>query len=212
MEAVTSASPPPPLREEEDEELKLKFDVDSTRILHEVDPRFLSVALGSKLIAQKWSTFDFSNRRLLNLAVGLTPSYLRLGGTSADLILFREKPIYEPSLLRHPNEIPEYDYDYADDYLAEEEEMYFKPHNNKTIIMTGIDWMLINEFSYRVGWNFLFDINVLLRTQDDNDSWNSTNFQSLLDFSSKVRFANISWELGNEPNHLGTSLGHKLTG
>jgi hypothetical protein len=38
----------------------------------------------------RWKNFDFESRRLQNLAKGLAPAYLRLGGTDADFTVFEE--------------------------------------------------------------------------------------------------------------------------
>ena len=66
--------------------------------------------------------------------------------------------------------------------------------------MSGQDWIDINEFSKNVGWSFLFDVNVLIR--DEENKWSSSNARKLLKFSSKQGFDDITWELGNEPNSL----------
>ena len=55
----------------------------------EVDPRFLSVAIDSHLIAQRWKNFDFSSKKVLNMAKALSPAFLRIGGTAADLLNFQ---------------------------------------------------------------------------------------------------------------------------
>ena len=56
----------------------------------EVDPKFLSVAIGSRLVAENWKNFDFKSTKLLNMAKALSPAYFRLGGTSADLLYFKK--------------------------------------------------------------------------------------------------------------------------
>ena len=61
--------------------------------LCEVDARFLSVAIDSHLIAERWKDFDFSSKRVLNMARALAPAYLRIGGTAADLLTFRVNPL-----------------------------------------------------------------------------------------------------------------------
>ena len=58
----------------------------------EVDARFLSEAIDSHLIAERWKDFNFSSKRVLNMARALAPAYLRIGGTAADLLTFRVNP------------------------------------------------------------------------------------------------------------------------
>ena len=49
---------------------------------------FFRFALDSNLIEYRWERFDFSSEKLQNLAKGLAPAYLRLGGTEEDFLLF----------------------------------------------------------------------------------------------------------------------------
>jgi hypothetical protein len=42
------------------------------------------------VLQHRWKNFDFESRRLQNLAKGLAPAYLRLGGTDADFTFFEE--------------------------------------------------------------------------------------------------------------------------
>ena len=63
--------------------------IDLTQCVTQVDPRFLSVALDSHIVAEGWKNFDFKSPRVLNMARALSPAYLRLGGTAADLLFFK---------------------------------------------------------------------------------------------------------------------------
>ena len=40
--------------------------------------------------------------------------------------------------------------------------------NRTKFFMSGTDWIQINEFCKKVGWNFLFDFNVLKRNRKGN--------------------------------------------
>ena len=42
-------------------------------------------------MAEKWKNFDFDSKRVLKMAQALSPAYLRLGGTAADLLYFKEQ-------------------------------------------------------------------------------------------------------------------------
>ncbi|PVD35613.1 hypothetical protein C0Q70_02576 [Pomacea canaliculata] len=57
--------------------------------INTIGPHFVSVTLDSSLVHANWSTFDFRSTKLQNLAHGLSPSYLRLGGTTADALIFQ---------------------------------------------------------------------------------------------------------------------------
>ncbi|XP_043530230.1 heparanase isoform X2 [Chiloscyllium plagiosum] len=58
-----------------------------TRSLRTVSPRFLSVALDASLL--RTDSLDLlRSQKLITLAKGLSPGYLRFGGTGADFVLF----------------------------------------------------------------------------------------------------------------------------
>ena len=67
--------------------------VDLDKVVNEVDDRFLSVGLGTKIVNMtKWGGFDTNSQTLINMVKELSPGYLRVGGTSADEAVFIEKP------------------------------------------------------------------------------------------------------------------------
>ena len=68
-----------------------KLSIDVFNKVAQVDPKFLSVAIDSHVVAERWKNFDFDSDRVLNMAKALAPAYLRLGGTAADLLTFKEK-------------------------------------------------------------------------------------------------------------------------
>ena len=68
-----------------------RLSIDVFTKVAQVDPKFLSVAIDSHVVAERWKNFDFHSDRVLNMAKALAPSYLRLGGTAADLLTFKEK-------------------------------------------------------------------------------------------------------------------------
>ena len=55
----------------------VKVYIDSSVAVSEVDPRFLSVALDSHLVAERWKNFDFKSKRVLHMAQALAPAFLR---------------------------------------------------------------------------------------------------------------------------------------
>ena len=56
--------------------------------ISEVDPEFLSVTIDAGDISRNWSGITFTAQRIINMARGLAPAMLRVGGTSGDFILF----------------------------------------------------------------------------------------------------------------------------
>ncbi|CAI8054363.1 Heparanase [Geodia barretti] len=70
---------------------KLALDqilLDVVAPISEVDPQFLSVTIDSGDISRNWSGITFTAQRIINMAQGLTPAMLRVGGTSGDFLIF----------------------------------------------------------------------------------------------------------------------------
>ena len=59
--------------------------------------------------------------------------------------------------------------------------------------MNASQWDAVNVFVEAVGWDFIFGLNVLLRV---NGSWNSTNAEELLTYTTSKGYE-VNWELGN---------------
>ncbi len=157
------------------------------------------MAIDSSVVSRKWMNFDFNSPAIQSMAKALSPAFFRLGGTAADLVIFKldTEDEYDDGQNAHGSgfAIP------GDDFCVK------PPRHNFT--MSARDWVLVNHFSESVGWHFLFDINVLLRK---GLNWDSSNISPLLEFSSKQGFVNITWELGNEPNSLHHQLNFSLPG
>lgn len=148
----------------------VQVNIDYSQVLAQVDSRFLSVALDSHIVAERWKNFDFKASRVINMAKALSPAYLRLGGTAADLLYFKEVDIFG---------IPKKDFtksniSSASCYCTENqrtgskicEDLQGRLYKNRTAFpMTGQDWIDINNFVKKVGWSFLFDVNVLVRNK-----------------------------------------------
>ena len=64
--------------------------VDFTAPISVVDPQFLSVTLDAGDIRSNWSSINFTAPRIVNMAKALSPAMLRVGGTSADFLIFSE--------------------------------------------------------------------------------------------------------------------------
>ena len=154
-------------------------ELDTTKLLTKVDPRYLSVALG--MIHKNWEQLDFNNRRVINMASALSPAYVRLGGTGADLAIFDDTAADTNRLKLDRTSI-------CDD-------LDLKLHKlRKNFTFNREDWKSLNEFTKRVNWTLLFDVNVILKRSDG--CWNSSNFRKLLKFSYSLGYNPIAWELG----------------
>ena len=77
-----------PHRELTSEPVDLFLDMEG--VLYEVDPEFLSVTIDASQIRENWKAINFTAPRVINMAKGLNPAMLRVGGTSADFLLFDE--------------------------------------------------------------------------------------------------------------------------
>ena len=64
---------------------------------------------------------------------------------------------------------------------------------DSNFIMNASQWDAVNVFVEAVGWDFIFGLNVLLRV---NGSWNSTNAEELLTYTTSKGYK-VNWELGN---------------
>lgn len=51
-----------------------------------------------------------------------------------------------------------------------------------------------HEFVSTVGWDFIFDLNVLFR---QNDKWDPSNAMELMNYTVKHGYKMAGWELGN---------------
>ena len=63
-----------------------------------------------------------------------------------------------------------------------------------TSFITVDDWDKINTFASDVGWDMLFDLNMLLRR---GGSWDPTNAKALMAYTKMKGYQIAGWELGN---------------
>ncbi|XP_038046652.1 heparanase-like [Patiria miniata] len=117
-----------------DTTVDVQVTVKTNEVIHITDDRFLSVGFTVGDLSQHWKDDDLGSRRLQNLAKGLSPAYLRLGGSRANFATFKETALD------------------------------IEGHKGfKNFTFTGKDWDNINDFSREVGWRFIFDVNEFLR-------------------------------------------------
>ncbi len=129
-----------------------------------MDEQFLSVTIDAGTVREgEWTKVNFTTPRMLNLARALSPAMLRVGGTSQDYLIFQKDKTKEGPT----------------------------PPTNFT--MTTEDWDSMNEFTSLAGWEFIFGLNVFLRS---NGSWDSGNARDLFQYTRSKNYL-VNWELGN---------------
>ncbi|XP_074687741.1 inactive heparanase-2 [Strix aluco] len=131
------------------------------------------------------SSVQSSSRRLVTLARGLAPAFLRFAGKRTDFLQFHN--VKNPAKSRGG---PGPDY-------------YLKNYEDAR----SLDKLY--NFADCSGLHLIFALNALRR--NPNNSWNSSNALSLLKYSASKKY-NISWELGNEPNNYRTLIGRSVNG
>uniref|UniRef100_A0A2K6PZT3 Heparanase n=1 Tax=Rhinopithecus roxellana TaxID=61622 RepID=A0A2K6PZT3_RHIRO len=179
--------------------------------LHLVSPSFLSVTIDANLATDPRFLIFLGSPKLRTLARGLSPAYLRFGGTKTDFLIFdpkKESTFEERSYWQSqvnqdicksgsiPPDVKEKlrsEWPYQEQVLLREH--YQKKFKNSTYSRSSVD--MLYTFANCSGLDLIFGLNALLRTADLQ--WNSSNAQLLLDYCSFKRY-NMSWELGNEPN------------
>ncbi|CAG5125239.1 unnamed protein product [Candidula unifasciata] len=144
--------------------------VNLTSSQHSCDVRFLSVAIGSRRITLDWN----GSEKLLNLASALSPADLRLGGTSANFLHF------------DPTERP-----------GTRDRFYTSSHKTPFTV-TARQWDLFVSFLRKAGLDLLFNVNNLMWTKDG--SWDPSNADKLLNYSSAKGVQIPYFQLGNEPS------------
>ena len=192
-------------------ESKYEVVVNTEQCVYETDEKFLSIALDSTLIKDRWKSFKFSSVKLQNLAKGLAPAYLRIGGTEEDFLLFNPDTKHHRNILRKQsvdvNATPS-DRRPPMNTNAISYGQRRSPLANFT--MTTKDVNNIFTFAKESGFNIIFGLNVLLR-DSNTDYWNSTNAEELMKYITSHGFS-CGWELGNEPIDLQALINKTTTG
>ncbi|CAH3030151.1 unnamed protein product [Porites evermanni] len=101
-----------------------------------VSEKFLSVAIDASMMRNHWPHINFTSEKFYTLARGLSPAFLRVGGTSADFLIYNDSSGYNK----------------------------FKNVTNFTITHEDLD--KIHLLSSKANWNVMFGLNVLLRQKD----------------------------------------------
>ncbi|CAH1277038.1 HPSE [Branchiostoma lanceolatum] len=182
------------------EKSQAKVEILTDSSLRDVDRRFLSLALGPKLIQHGTLLPLLRSERFQTLAAGLAPAFLRLGGTAEDFLIFQPTQEDISKLASGPeldictlNKNESTKWEGLGIGANETEGKVFK-----NFTMSEVEWDHLNSFTRCVGYDFIFGLNVLLR---NGSLWDSSNAQLLLNYTAARGFK-VNWELGNEPNRL----------
>ncbi|XP_004282208.1 heparanase isoform X3 [Orcinus orca] len=193
------------------------------RPVHLVSPAFLSFTIDANLATDPRFLTFLGSSKLRTLARGLSPAYLRFGGTKTDFLIFdpKKEPTFEERSYWQsqvnqdicesgsvPSDVErrlKLEWPFQEQLLLREQ--YQKKFRNSTYSRSSVD--MLYTFASCSGLDLIFGLNALLRTADLH--WNSSNAQLLLDYCSSKSY-NISWELGNEPNSFRKKAGIFIDG
>ncbi|XP_019381427.1 PREDICTED: heparanase [Gavialis gangeticus] len=189
----------------------------------EVSAAFLSLTLDASLAAAPQYIALLGNRKLRTLAKGLSPGFLRFGGTKTDFLIFdptkdstlEERELWELQGNQDICGVSSTPFALEEQLLIQWpvqeklifEEQYWKKHNTTTITRSTLD--ILYNFANCSEFQLVFGLNALLRK--GNSQWDSSNAQLLLDYCASQKY-NMSWELGNEPNSFRKKSGMYIDG
>ncbi|GFO07154.1 heparanase [Plakobranchus ocellatus] len=174
-------------------EVKQRFEVfvETSISLHYTSPRFLSLTISASEFARKdrMRAFDYSSKKLQNLAAALSPTNIRFGGTYADFLHF--DPNGSDSLL-------------PSGWSQEEEDVFDSgffttqlDRKRVNFTLPGSRWDNMTRFCDKVGWDIMWDFNLFYWK---DGLWDPTNAKTFLKYSAARGVRMPSFQLGNEPN------------
>ncbi len=164
------------------DERYLSFAVDTAQV---VGGLFWSSEPVAQLIGEeRQPVYDFKRRRLRALAAELAPSFLRIGGSDADRVLYdmSETPIAEEAL-------PE----------------------GFEFVLTAEQVDGIFEFSEALGFDVMFTLSAGPGARNEQGDWTPNMARLLLEYVSSNAYEVTLWELGNEWDRFPIILGVPAT-
>ncbi|KAL3863631.1 hypothetical protein ACJMK2_005381 [Sinanodonta woodiana] len=166
--------------------VSVQIDVD--KVLQNLDDQmFLGTAFDTLLLKNHWENFDTSSRSVQTLGRALSPSYFRIGGTTADFMVFQDGD--KESMEAHPKRMQNFG-----------QRLYGKLSYD-TFNLTAQMFDQLYNFTSSVGWDMIYNLNALLRQKDG--SWDPSNALKLFNYVTKKNYKIRGWELGNEPDLYG---------
>uniref|UniRef100_UPI00358E3DE8 heparanase-like n=1 Tax=Myxine glutinosa TaxID=7769 RepID=UPI00358E3DE8 len=208
-------------------QVPVEVSIQTDKAVGVVNPAFLSLAIDSSLAISGGIAY-LRTPRLVALARGLAPAFLRFGGTEQDFLIFESsasKDVWQAASRRHANDEKRCTLPHYPTWLLQkqrEKEEMMEPvlykrrrtHTVKNATITPDMLDSLNGFASCSGLHLIYGLNALLR--GPGSDWNSSNAALLLRYTASKGY-NFSWELGNEPNSYphrtgrnvsGTQLGH----
>ena len=181
-----------------------KVEVNLESPISVVSDKFLSVTIDAAGMINHWNVINFTCPRILNLAKGISPATLRVGGTDQDSIIFTSNGILEnwESVINttiSPIQNCSKDNIKSDSGCTLEQqcsECKEKIRVRSNFTINSADWDLVNKFATKAGWEFVFGLNVLLRKGKEPTKWDSSNARELIQYTMR-RGYKVAWELGN---------------
>ncbi|XP_075705933.1 heparanase [Rhinoderma darwinii] len=201
-------------------ELQLQLKTSSRTSLN---PRFLSVTIDASLASEPKYIAFLGSQKLITLTRGLSPAFLRFGGTKSDFLFFdpvrnasREENIIWNLTVKQDvcdgRKLPfSVQQKLWSQWSVQEQailkQAYTETYKNSTITKHTVD--LLYRFANCSNLHLIFGLNALVRNRDDH--WNSSNAKLLIDYCDSKEY-NLSWELGNEPNSFKKKSGLYVDG
>ncbi|XP_069832823.1 heparanase [Dendropsophus ebraccatus] len=188
-----------------------------------LNPRFLSVTIDASLASEPKYIAFLGSQKLITLTRGLSPAFLRFGGTKSDFLFFdpSEAASIEENLTWNllvkqdvcdGSKVPfSVQQKLWSQWPLQEQnilrEAFSDTYKNATITKHTID--LLYRFANCSGFHLIFGLNALVRNK--NDHWNSSNAKLLINYCNSKKYI-MSWELGNEPNSFKKKSGVYVDG
>ncbi|XP_060590905.1 heparanase-like [Ruditapes philippinarum] len=193
--------------------------IDTSKIHSTVNPKFVNVAVDSGLVKHHWENFQWNSTRVITLAAGLAPSFMRMGGTGADFLIFKNDKLSTSQGHRYDTQVKKTQQWLTKNTREIVQEIGIKGrtkrdvvHNDEPLVnftMTASFYDQVHKFVSSAGWDLIFDLNSLLRKPDG--VWDSTNAIELINYTVQSGYKMGGWELGNEPDeYTGAVIKHKL--
>ena len=164
--------------------LDLDIAINSNVPIATVDENFLSLTLDAHEIITNFSQIQFTSDKLIALSKGLGSNvHLRFGGSTADRIRFKSGSIGTGG--------------YDEDDLGDG---YDLGNHDGGYVLTGKELDSMCEYVRKLGWTFVFGLNVMIRKPDG--SWDPKNAIKLIKYLESKKLPAMHYELGNEPDLL----------
>ncbi|XP_073397857.1 heparanase [Dendrobates tinctorius] len=203
---------------------ELQLQLDSSR-RPPLNPRFLSVTVDASLASEPKYIAFLGSQKLITLTRGLSPAFLRFGGTKSDFLYFdptqnasieenitwnlqnRKRDVCSGSKVSSSVQLKLWSR-WPAQVQSILKEAFSETYKNATITKQTVD--LLYRFANCSGLHLIFGLNALLR-KNKNHHWNSSNAKLLIDYCDSKKY-DMSWELGNEPNSFKKKSGLYVDG